>query len=224
MRRLSARVELIGDSYDETFAHAMKTCKKNKSVFVPPFDDAAIIAGQGTIGREILNQHPGELDAIFLPVGGGGLIAGVANFVKQVRPRVKIIGVEPADANAMQQSLRAGRAVKLKQVGIFADGVAVKCPGKLTLQICKKFVDDMITVSTDEMCAAIKDICEDTRTLVEPSGALSVAGVKKYCKKKSQQRDKNFAAVCTGANMNFDRLRHVSERAEIGERREAILR
>ena len=235
VRRWGAKVKLVGDSYDEAYEYAQEVCEKQKSLFINPFDDPLIIAGQGTVGMEILKQHPGSLDAIFVPVGGGGLISGVAAYVKQVRPEVKIIGVEPFEADALYRSLEAGKRIRLNKVGIFADGVAVKQVGKENFKICQKFVDQVIRVTTDELCAAIKDICEDTRTIVEPSGALAIAGIKRWLKDNephegdlkrgsSDPRARlNLAAIASGANINFDRLRHVSERAEIGEKREAII-
>ena len=227
VRRWGVRVELVGDNYDDAYEHARKLCRRHKMRFIHPFDDRAVIAGQGTVGQEILKQHSRSLEAIFLPVGGGGLIAGVAAYVKQVRPEVGIIGVEPVESDAMYRSLRAGRRVRLKEVGIFADGVAVARVGRENFKLCQRFVDEVVRVSTDEICAAIKDICEDTRTLVEPSGALAVAGAKRWLQDVAQSsrpfRNKNLVAVVSGANLSFDRLRHISERAEIGERREAIL-
>ncbi|KAA3633425.1 MAG: threonine ammonia-lyase, biosynthetic, partial [Proteobacteria bacterium] len=190
--------------------------------FIPPFDDPDVIAGQGTIGMELLNQHGGTIDAIFIPVGGGGLISGIATYIKQLRPEIRIIGVEPEDAASMTTSLQRGRRVTLSHVGQFADGVAVRQVGKEPFRICRKCVDDMVVVSIDEICAAIKDIFEDTRSIMEAAGALSVAGLKKYVQGDVTVNG-DLVAVTTGANMNFDRLRHVSERAEIGERREAIL-
>ncbi len=227
VRRWGARVELVGDNYDHAFEYAGELCRRHKMLFIHPFDDPAVIAGQGTVGQEILKQHSQPLEAIFLPVGGGGLIAGVAAYTKQVRPDVRIIGVEPFESDAMHRSLRAGRRLRLKQVGIFADGVAVKQVGKENFKLCRRFVDTIVRVSTDEICAAVKDICEDTRTIVEPSGALAVAGIKRWLRDQENNgkplQNKNLVAVVSGANMSFDRLRHISERAEIGERREAIL-
>jgi threonine dehydratase len=232
VKRWGARVKLVGDSYQDAFQYADEICKNQGKVFISPFDDPAIIAGQGTVALEILKQNPGFLDAVFVPVGGGGLIAGMAIYIKQVRPEVKIIGVEPYESDAMFRSLKAGRRVRLSKVGIFADGVAVKQVGKENFRICREFVDEVVRVSTDEICAAIKDVYEDTRTILEPSGALSVAGIKCWLKDHRKNNagagDKNpdsktLVAVTSGANMNFDRLRHVSERAEIGENREAII-
>jgi threonine dehydratase len=217
-----AAVVLHGDSYDDAYRHARQLATRRGREFVHPYDDPAVIAGQGTIGVEILKQHQGDLHAIFVPVGGGGLIAGIAAYVKQLRPGVKIIGVEPDDADAMARSLKAGRRVTLKEVGIFADGVAVRQVGRETFRLARMYVDDMVLVSTDEICAAIKDVFEDTRTIMEPAGALSIAGAKRYLEER-KLRDVDVACIASGANMNFDRLRYVAERAEIGERREAIL-
>ncbi len=232
VRRWGAHVDLIGDSYDDAYEYARTLCRTQGLTFIHPFDDPDIIAGQATVGEEILKQMSCPPDVIFLPVGGGGLISGVATYVKQVHPSTLIIGVEPFDSDAMYQSLKSGRRVKLKEVGIFADGVAVKQVGKENFKLCRQFVDRIVRVSTDEICAAVKDIYEDTRTIVEPSGALAVSGMKRWwqeqsaLKSKSRDRamkDKNLVAVISGANVNFDRLRHISERAEIGECREAIL-
>lgn len=222
VRALGAAVELVGDNYAEAGAEAARYADKENLPLIPPYDDPDIIAGNGTIAVEILRQHPEPINAIFVPVGGGGLIAGIAAYVKQVGADTKVIGVEPEDADAMHRSLEAGRRVELSEVGIFADGVAVKQVGEETFRLARQYVDGVIRVSTDEICAAIKDIFEDTRSIVEPSGALSVAGLKKYCKAIST-KDEELIAITSGANMNFDRLRHVSERAEIGERREAVL-
>jgi threonine dehydratase len=217
-----AHVELVGDGFDETAKAARAYCRQHGMTFIPPYDDADVIAGQGTIGFEILKQHGGPLDAIFVPVGGGGLIAGIAVYVKLIRPSVRIVGVEPDDANSMQQALRAGRRVTLRHVGLFADGVAVRQVGREPFRIASRFVDEIITVSADEVCAAIKDVFEDTRSIMEPAGALAVAGLKRYVDSNGIKGGQ-LVAVTSGANMNFDRLRHVSERAEIGERREGIL-
>ena len=222
VKSFGAKVKLVGDSYAEAFAAADAFRKRKGLRLISPYDDADIIAGNGTIGLEIMRSAKGKLDAIFVPVGGGGLIAGIATYVKSVSSNVKVIGVEPMDSDAMSRSLSAGKRVALKEVGIFADGVAVKLVGKECFRLVQKYVDDIVQVDTDETCAAIKDIFEDTRTIVEPSGALAVAGLKKYCSRLNRN-GKGFVAVNTGANMNFDRLRHVSERAEIGERREAII-
>ncbi|MBI3149461.1 MAG: threonine ammonia-lyase, biosynthetic [Betaproteobacteria bacterium] len=217
-----AQVLLHGDSYSDAYERAVEEAAESGAVFVHPYDDPDVIAGQGTIGMEILRQHQAPLEAIFVPVGGGGLIAGIAAFVKRVRPQVKVIGVEPLDADAMAKSLAAGRRVTLKQVGLFADGVAVKQVGKETFRLCRELVDEMVLVDTDAICAAIKDVFQDTRTVLEPAGALAVAGLKAYVE-RHRLKDQALVAVASGANINFDRLRFVAERAEVGEQREAIL-
>ena len=216
-----ATVVLHGDSYSDAYAHAVKLQKTRRATFIHPYDDPDVIAGQGTIGIEILRQCQGALDAVFVPVGGGGLIAGIASYVKRVRPEVKLIGVQPVDSDAMARSLAGGRRVRLGHVGLFADGVAVKQIGKETFRICRELVDDMITVDTDAICAALKDVFEDTRAVLEPAGALSVAGVKSWCE-RHRPKGRTYVAIATGANMNFDRMRFVAERAELGEAREAI--
>ena len=218
-------VVLFGDSYDDSYAHALELEKTEKLTFVHPFDDPEVIAGQGTIAMEILRQHSrhsGPIHAIFCCVGGGGLIAGVAAYIKRLRPEIKIIGVEAKDADAMTQSLAKGHRVRLEQVGLFADGAAVKFVGEETFRLCKEYVDEMILVDTDAICAAIKDVFEDTRSILEPAGALAVAGAKEYIR-QHKLKDKTLIAISSGANMNFDRLRFVAERAEVGERREAVL-
>jgi threonine dehydratase len=217
-----AKVVLAGDSYHEAALHAKALARKSRLTFVHPYDDPLVIAGQGTIGMEILRQHPRPIDAIFVPVGGGGLIAGIAAYVKRISPGTKIIGVEPVDSNAMQQSLKLGRRVTLAHVNIFADGVAVKQVGRETFRICRELVDEMVLVDTDEICAAIKDIFEDTRTVMEPAGALSLAGAKRWIERR-RVKGGTFVTIACGANMNFDRLRFVAERAELGEHREAVL-
>jgi len=217
-----ARVELHGDSYHEASLYAKELAKREKLTFVHPYDDPLVIAGQGTIGMEILRQHGDAIDAIFVPVGGGGLIAGIAAYVKRVAPQTRIVGVEPVDSNAMQASLAAGRRVTLPHVNLFADGVAVKQVGQETFRLCRELVDEMVLVDTDEICAAIKDIFEDTRSIVEPSGALALAGAKRWIERR-RAKGKTLVAVTGGANMNFDRLRFVAERAELGEHREAVL-
>jgi len=224
VKRRGGEVVLHGDSYDEAYAHALELEKSEKLTFVHPFDDPEVIAGQGTVGMEILRQHSrhnGPIHAVFCCVGGGGLIAGVAAYIKRLRPEIRIIGVEAADAAAMTQSLAKGHRVRLNQVGLFADGAAVKFVGEETFRLCKEYVDEMIMVDTDAICAAIKDVFEDTRSILEPAGALAVAGAKEYAR-RHKLRDKNLVAVSSGANMNFDRLRFVSERAEFGEQREAV--
>ena len=218
---LGARVVLHGDSYDAAAAEARRLGEEERRVFVHPYDDPDVIAGQGTVGMEILRQHPGRIDAIFAPVGGGGLISGIASYVKRLRPEIRIIGVEPVDAASMARSLEAGHRVDLAAVGTFADGVAVKKVGEETFRICRKDVDEIVCVDSDAMCAAIKDVFEDTRTILEPAGALSVAGLKAHVARRAMP-GAVLVAVTSGANMNFDRLRHISERAEIGEEREAL--
>jgi threonine dehydratase len=217
-----AEVRLFGDSYTEAYEEAARIKRRRGLAFVHPYDDPDVIAGQGTIGMEILRQHAGALDAIFVPVGGGGLISGIAAYVKKISPATKIVGVEPVDADAMTRSLKAGRRVKLDQVGLFADGVAVKQVGRETFRLCRALVDDMVLVNTDEMCAAIKDVFEDTRVILEPAGALAVAGAKAWVG-RHEARGKTLVAIASGANTNFDRLRFIAEEAELGERREAVL-
>ena len=217
-----AKVVLHGDSYSDAYAHALLLQKKLRATFVHPYDDPDVIAGQGTIGMEILRQCEGPIDAIFVAVGGGGLISGIASYVKRVRPEIRIIGVQPVDSDAMTRSLEAGRRVKLSHVGLFADGVAVKEVGVETFRIARELVDEMVLVDTDATCAALKDVFEDTRSILEPAGALSIAGVKAWVE-RHRTKDRTFVAIACGANMNFDRLRFVAERAELGERREAIL-
>ena len=215
-------VVLAGESYDEAYAHALELEKREKLTFVHPFDDPEVIAGQGTIGMEILRQHPKPIHAVFCAIGGGGLISGVAAYIKRLRPETKIIGVETVDADAMAQSLAAGKRVRLKQVGLFADGAAVKYVGEETFRLCQQYVDEVVRVDTDAVCAAIKDVFEDTRAVLEPAGALAVAGAKAYAARR-RLKDRTLVAVASGANMNFDRLRFVAERAEVGEQREAVL-
>jgi threonine dehydratase len=217
-----ARVVLHGDSYSDAHAKALALMRESRATFVHPYDDPDVIAGQGTIGMEILRQWQAPLDAIFVAIGGGGLASGIAAYVKRVRPEVKIIGVQPEDSDAMARSIAAGRRVTLPHVGLFADGVAVKQVGKETFRLVRKYVDDIVLVDTDAICAALKDVFEDTRTILEPAGALAIAGVKAWVERK-RVRDRTFAAIACGANMNFDRLRFVAERAELGEQREAIL-
>ena len=222
VRNRGGEVVLAGDSYDEAYAHALELEKAQKLTFVHPFDDPEVIAGQGTIGMEILRQHPKPIHAVFCCVGGGGLISGVAAYIKRLRPETKIIGVEAVDADAMTRSLQAGKRVRLKQVGLFADGAAVKYVGEETFRLCQTYVDEMVLVDTDAICAAIKDIFEDTRAVLEPAGALAIAGAKAYAE-KHRLKDKTLVAIASGANMNFDRMRFVAERAEVGEQREAVL-
>jgi threonine dehydratase len=220
--RRGAEVVLRGDSYHEAGLYAKTLAARRKLVYVHPYDDPLVIAGQGTIGMEILRQFQHPIDAIFVPVGGGGLIAGIAAYVKALSPGTKIIGVEPEDSNAMHQSLKAGRRVTLSHVNLFADGVAVKQVGAETFRLAKQLVDEVVLVDTDEICAAIKDIFQDTRSIMEPSGGLALAGIKRYVERE-HCKGKTFVAICCGANMNFDRLRFVAERAEVGEHHEALL-
>lgn len=222
VRSHQAKVILIGDTFDEASAYAQKLVADKGLVYVHPYDDPEVIAGQGTIGVEIMRQHPDPIDAIFVPVGGGGLLAGIAAYVKYVRPEVRIIGVEPEDAACLQAAMARGRRVTLPEVGLFADGVAVATIGKEPFRIIRQTVDEVITATTDEMCAAIKDIFEDTRSIAEPAGALALAGLKKYVANGAVS-GQTLIAIASGANTNFDRLRYISERTEIGEKREAVL-
>ena len=222
VRSRGAKVVLHGDSYAEAADHARLLENRQGLTYVHPYDDPDVIAGQGTIAMEILRQHPEPIDAIFVAIGGGGLIAGIAAYVKRLRPEIKIIGVQPVDSDAMYQSIKAGRRVKLAQVGLFADGVAVKQVGKETFRLCRTLVDEIVRVDTDAMCAAIKDVFEDTRAILEPAGALAIAGAKAWAARR-KVRNATLVAVACGANMNFDRLRFVAEEAELGEHREAIL-
>ncbi|MEY6432533.1 threonine ammonia-lyase, biosynthetic [Thioalkalicoccus limnaeus] len=222
VRNLGAKAVLHGDSYDEAYGHAQILAAERALTFIHPFDDPDVIAGQGTIGMEILRQHPDPPDAIFVPVGGGGLIAGIAAYVKYVQPSVRVIGVEPTEAPTLERALAAGRPIELAQVGLFADGVAVRRIGDETFRVAQRTVDEVVLVDSDEICAAIKDIFDDTRGIAEPAGALAVAGLKRYAQRHGL-RDASLIAIESGANINFDRLRHVAERAELGERREALL-
>jgi len=216
-----AKAILIGDTYDEAYEYAINLAAEKKLEFVHPYDDPDVIAGQGTIGVEILRQHAEDIEAVFIPVGGGGLISGVGTYIKYLRPETKIIGVEPEDAACMAEALKKNRRIVLDRVGIFADGVAVRQVGRESFRVAKQCIDEVITVSTDEICAAIKDIFDDTRSITEPAGALAVAGIKRYAERE-QISGKTLIAINSGANMNFDRLRHISERAELGEQREAL--
>ncbi len=216
-----AEVVLHGDTYSDAYAHARRLEKRRRLTFVHPFDDPDVIAGQGTIGMEILRQTARPVHAVFVAIGGGGLISGIASYIKRLQPEVKVIGVEPVDCDAMARSLKAGRRVVLDHVGLFADGVAVKQVGVETFRICRQLVDDVILVDTDEICAAIKDVFEDTRSILEPAGALAIAGAKVYVE-RTGVKNRKLVAVASGANANFDRLRFVAERAEMGEHREAI--
>lgn len=221
VRRLGGKAVLQGDSYDEAYAHALQLADAKGLTFVHPFDDPDVIAGQGTIGMEILRQHADPIDAVFVPVGGGGLISGVAAYIKHVRPEIKVIGVEPEDAPTLERSMASGRRVLLPRVGLFADGVAVRQIGKETFRVARKLVDEVILVTTDETCAAIKDVFDDTRSVPEPAGALAIAGIKKYIARE-KAKGQTLVGILSGANVNFDRLRHIAERAEVGEQREAL--
>ncbi len=222
VRSMGAKTVLHGDTYDEAYRRAAQLADDKGMTFVHPYDDPDVIAGQGTVAMEILRQHETPIHAIFVPVGGGGLIAGVAAYVKALYPETKVIGVEPDDAPCMYQALKRKKRVILDQVGIFADGVAVRQAGAEPFRVARKCVDEVILVGTDEICAAIKDIFDDTRSIAEPAGALAVAGLKKYVEREGVSGEQ-LIAIDSGANMNFDRLRHVAERAEVGERNEAIL-
>ena len=228
VRNLGAKVVLFGDGFDQAAAHANQLLAKQGSTFVHPFDDVDTIAGQGTVALEILNQTHGDPDAIFVPVGGGGLVAGIAAYVKYLKPKVRIIGVEAEGSACLQAALKAGRRVRLpaETLDLFADGVSVAQVGRETFKIAKRYVDEVITVNTDEICAAVKDVFDDTRSIAEPSGALSVAGLKKWVEAhpgRAKASRGALVAVISGANVNFDRLRHISERAELGEQREVLV-
>ena len=221
VKALGGEVVLVGDSYSDAFKHATMLEKKMGMTFVHPFDDPEVIAGQGTIAMEMLRQHQGRLDAVFVAIGGGGLISGVANYIKAVRPDIKIIGVQMNDSDAMIQSVAAKKRVTLNDVGLFSDGTAVKLVGEETFRVTRGLVDDYMTVDTDAVCAAIKDVFVDTRSIVEPAGALAVAAIKQYVA-KHKTKGETYAAILCGANMNFDRLRFVAERADVGEEKEAL--
>jgi threonine dehydratase len=221
VRSLGGEVVLFGDSYSDAYTHAAVLEKKQGLTFVHPFDDPDVIAGQGTIAMEMLRQHQGPLHAVFVAIGGGGLISGVANYIKAVRPEIKVIGVQMNDSDAMMQSVAAEQRVTLTDVGLFSDGTAVKLVGEETFRITRELVDEFITVDTDAVCAAIKDVFVDTRSIVEPAGALAVAAIKQYVA-QHKTRGETYAAILCGANMNFDRLRFVAERAEVGEEREGL--
>ncbi|HXC49598.1 MAG TPA: threonine ammonia-lyase, biosynthetic [Candidatus Limnocylindrales bacterium] len=221
VRARGANAELVGETYADAAAHALVMATERGLTFVHPYDDPDVIAGQGTIGLEILRQAGRRLDAVFIPIGGGGLAAGVGAVVKRLRPDVRVIGVEPDDADSMARSIREGKRVVLDQVGLFADGVAVRQVGEETFRICREVLDDVVVVGNDAICAAIKDVFEDTRTVLEPAGALSIAGLKVWADREGV-RGRRLVAIASGANMNFDRLRHVAERADVGEQREAL--
>ena len=221
VKALGGEVLLFGESYSDAYQHAAVLEKKKKLTFVHPYDDPDVIAGQGTIAMEMLRQHTGPLDAVFVAIGGGGLISGVANYIKAVRPEIKIIGVQMNDSDAMIQSVGAKKRVTLDDVGLFSDGTAVKLVGEETFRVTRGLVDEFMTVDTDSVCAAIKDVFVDTRSIVEPAGALAVAAIKQYVA-THKRKGETYAAILCGANMNFDRLRFVAERAEVGEEREAL--
>ncbi len=221
VKRRGGKVVLHGATFDEAYAEARAREQAQGLTFVHPYDDPDVIAGQGTVAMEILRQHQGPLDAVFVAIGGGGLIGGIAAYIKRLRPEVKIIGVEPVDAASMYQSLKAGRRITLPHVGLFADGVAVKQVGKEGFRLARQYVDEVVLCDTDAICAALKDVFEDTRAILEPAGALAIAGLKQYALRQKKQ-GQTFVAVACGANMNFDRLRFVAERAELGEQREAV--
>ena len=221
VQRFGAEVVLTGDSFSDAYQHALTLEKKHQLTFVHPFDDPDVIAGQGTIGMEILRQHPGKIDAVFVAIGGGGLIAGISAYIKQLRPDIRIIGVQTVDSDAMVRSVKAGRRITLSDVGLFSDGTAVKQVGVETFRLARELVDDYVLVDTDAICAAIKDVFQDTRSVLEPAGALAVAGAKQYAA-QHKLKGKTLVAISCGANMNFDRLGFVAERAEVGEFREAV--
>jgi len=221
VRTLGGETVLVGESYSDAYDHAVKLQQDEGLTFVHPFDDPDVIAGQGTVAMEILRQHQGELHAVFVAIGGGGLISGVANYIKAVRPEIKVIGVQMNDSDAMMRSVAAKKREALSDVGLFSDGTAVKLVGEETFRIASDLVDEFMTVDTDAVCAAIKDIFVDTRSIVEPAGALAVAAIKQYVA-QHKTRGETYAAILCGANMNFDRLRFVAERAEVGEEREAL--
>jgi len=221
VRALGAKVILHGDNYSEAAERCQKLIAETGMTYIHPFDDELVIAGQGTVADELLRQSAGKMDAVFVPVGGGGLIAGMASYLKALCPEVKVIGVEPVDSDAMYQSLQQGKRVELKSVGIFADGVAVRQIGELTFDLCRTHVDEIIRVSTDELCGAIKSIYQATRSIVEPAGALAVAGLKRYVRERKIS-GKTLIAVNSGANMNFERLRYVAERTQTGEEQESL--
>jgi len=222
VRRLGADIVLHGNTYDEASDHAHMLAEESQATYVPPYDHPLVIAGQGTVAMEILRQHQGHIEAIFVPIGGGGLIAGIAAYVKALEPATKVIGVEADDAASMQAALLAGRRIKLDRIGIFADGAAVRQVGEETFRIAQSCVDEVLTVSVDEICAAVKDIFEDTRAIAEPAGALALAGLKQWVKRESAEGSE-LVAVFSGANVNFDRLRHIAELAALGEHREALI-
>ena len=220
VKALGASIVLAGDSYSDAAIEAARLVSEKRLTYIPPYDDEDVIAGQGTVAMEILRQHSGRLDAIFVPIGGGGFAAGVAVYVKAVRPEVKVFGVEPVDSDCMYRSIKAGRRVEMAEVGLFSDGVAVKKPGRITFDLCRRFLDGIVRVTTSETCAAIKDVFEATRAICEPAGALALAAAKRYG--RTRPAGETYVCIVSGANMNFDRIRFVAEETEIGEKREAI--
>ncbi|MFY7939383.1 MAG: threonine ammonia-lyase, biosynthetic, partial [Burkholderiaceae bacterium] len=221
VRALGGQVVLHGESYSDAYQHALQLEKRHGLTFVHPFDDPDVIAGQGTIAMEILRQHQGPIHAVFVAIGGGGLISGVAAYIKAVRPEIKVIGVQTTDSDAMQRPVKAGKRVQMQDVGLFSDGTAVKMVGEETFRLTRALVDDFVLVDTDAVCAAIKDVFQDTRSILEPAGALGVAAIKQYAH-THKLKGQTLVAITCGANMNFDRLRFVAERAEVGEEREAL--
>ena len=221
VRALGGEVVLFGDSYSDAYARALELEAERGLTFVHPFDDPDVIAGQGTVAMEILRQHQGPIDAVFVAIGGGGLISGIAAYIKSVRPEIRVIGVQMDDSDAMLRSIEAGERIELDDVGLFSDGTAVKRVGAETFRLARELVDELLVVDTDAACAAIKDVFEDTRSILEPAGALGVAAIKQYVHARGT-RGETYVAITCGANMNFDRLRFVAERAEVGEEREAL--
>ena len=222
VRSLGGKVVFFGDNFDEAFNHAVALAKKENYSFIHPYDDKEVISGQGTIGKEIIEQTDSKIEAVFVPVGGGGLLAGVGAYIKSENPDIKIIGVEPDDAACLDLAIKNNKRLSLKEVGLFADGVAVKQIGKLTFSLIREWLDDVVTVSVDEMCAAVQDTFQETRTIPEPAGALALAGLKKYTKSKGL-KNRNLIAINSGANLNFDRLGHIVERVQLGENKEVLL-
>ena len=222
VKNYGGRVILHGDNFDEAFKYAIDLAKKESYTFIHPYDDKDVIAGQGTVGKELIEQIQSGIDAVFVPVGGGGLLAGVGTYIKSVSPETKVIGVEPEDAACLKLALDNNKRLMLKEVGLFADGVAVKQVGKETFSLIKEWVDDVVTVSVDEMCASVQDTFQETRTIAEPAGALALAGLKKYCKSRGL-KNKTLVAINSGANLNFDRLGHIVERVQLGESKEVLL-
>ena len=222
VKSLGGKVVFFGDNFDEAYDHAVSLAKKENYSFIHPYDDKEVISGQGTIGKEIIEQTDSKIEAVFVPVGGGGLLAGVVAYIKSENPDIKVIGVEPDDAACLDLAIKNNKRLSLKEVGLFADGVAVKQIGKLTFSLIREWLDDVVTVSVDEMCAAVQDTFQETRTIPEPAGALALAGLKKYTKSKGL-KNRNLIAINSGANLNFDRLGHIVERVQLGENKEVLL-